>query len=300
MRAIIINNYGGSDMLELADRPVPTAGSGETLVQIKAAAVNPADGKWRSGMFSSFIPLTFPHILGYDIAGIVADGDGFAKGTRVAGMLDPMTKGGYAEYAAILSKSLAAIPDSVSFETAASIPTAGLTGTQMVERAVDVQSGQLILITGAVGAVGRFAVYWAKQRGAEVVAAVRAAHKERARAEGADHAIALGEEEWTGRPLDHVIDTIGGDAVAALCRHLAPGGKIVTAATTPIDPAGLTATPEFFSVTPSGEDMARLLKIVADGEVEVPVTRILPLERAAEAQELTDAGGAGGKIVLTP
>lgn len=300
MRAMIIDGYGGPEVLRPGELPMPELCAGQALVAVKAAAVNPADGKWRSGMFSSYRPLSFPHVLGYDIAGVVVEGGRLAPGTRVAGMLDPLSKGGYAEFVAIDAAQLAAIPDALPFETAAAIPTAGLTGMQLVERAANVWAGQLILITGAVGAVGRFALHAARKRGAEVAAAVRAACRDRALALGADHVITLGEDGWAGRPFDHVIDTVGGDAVAMLCRHLKPGGSIVTAATTPIDPDGLAAAPQFYSVVPDGDDLGRLIEAVSAGEIEVPVVRTMPLEAAGEAQRLTDAGGLGGKIVLVP
>jgi NADPH2:quinone reductase len=300
MRAVTISRYGGIEVLEPGRQPRPIPLPGETLVEIRAAAINPADGKWRAGMFEAFAPLSFPHILGYDVAGVVAGGTGFPVGTRVAGMLDPFTKGGYAEYVAVSSDRLVAIPDGLSFESAAAVPTAGLTGSQLIERAVDAQPGQHLLLTGAAGAVGRFALHAARLRGATVVAAVRTAQKAEALVLGADAAISLGEEEWSGERFDHVIDTVGGSAVAALCRDLRPGGKIATAATTPIDSEGLSATPTFYTVEMDAERLGRLLATVASGEIAVPIARVLPLEAAAEAQRLTDAGGVSGKIILTP
>ena len=300
MRAVTMDRYGGLEVLALSEQPQPVPQSGETLVEIKASAVNPADGKWRAGMFADAIPLQFPHILGYDVAGVAAGGDGFTIGARVVGMLDPMIKGGYAEYVAVSTDRLTTMPDGLSFERAASIPTAGMTGVQLAEIAVDAQPGQTILLTGAVGAVGRFALYALKKRGARIVAAVRSGQKPQAIALGANVAIALGEGRWSGEAFDHVIDTVGGPAVAELCRHLKPGGKIATAATTPIDPEGLAATPEFYGVVSDKDRLADLLKAVAAGEIEVPIARTMPLEEAAEAQRLTDSGGAGGKIVLIP
>ncbi|MFC0302832.1 NADP-dependent oxidoreductase [Rhizorhabdus histidinilytica] len=300
MRAVAIRGYGGPDVLEFCTWPHPVPKPGEAVVAIRAAAVNPADGKWRAGMFASFAPVSFPHILGYDIAGVIVGGAGLTPGTRVAAMLDPFTKGGYAEYVAVAADRLAAIPDGLSFETAAAVPTAGLTGAQLVERAVDAQPGQSILLTGAVGAVGRFALDAARRREVKVVAAVRGTLMDEALALAAAQAIALGEEDWSGAPFDHVVDTVGGDAVAALCRHLRPGGRIATAATTPIDPQGLAATPEFYAVVADAERLGRLLDAVRKGEVAVPIARVMPLEEAAEAQRLTDAGGAGGKIILMP
>ena len=215
-------------------------------------------------------------------------------------MLDSFLKGGYAEYAAVARDRLAILPDGLPFEQAAAVPTAGLTGSQLIERAVDAQPGQRILLTGAVGAVGRFALHRARSRDVRVVAAVRENQKAEALALGAEAAIALGAESWAGPGFDHVVDTVGGPAVAALCRHLLPGGRIATAATTPIDPEGLLAVPEFYAVAGDARELEELLAAVAGGEIAVPIAQVLPLEEAAQAQRLTDAGGAGGKIILRP
>jgi len=300
MKAIIINSYGGPDVLELVDIAAPQPEPGDVLVRVAAAAVNPADGKWRSGMFDAFTPIRFPHVLGYDIAGEVVSGEGFAPGAHVFGMLDPFTKGGYAELVAVSADKLALVPDGVDMPTAAAVPTAGLTGLQMVEKGLDLQPRQSLLLTGALGAVGRFALFAAKARGAHVIAAVRATHRDAVLALGADAVIALGEEDWTGMPFDHVIDTIGGEAVGRLCRNLKPGGRLLTAATTPIPTEGLPCAPEFFAVTPSGSDAARLAAAVAEGRIAVPIAQILPLDRAADAQRMVEAGGLDGKIILTP
>lgn len=300
MKAIVINRYGGPEVLELADVPSPQLRSGEVLVRIAAAAVNPADAKWRAGMFDSFAPVEFPHILGYDIAGEVVSGEGFAPATRVFGMLDPFRKGGYAEQVAVPAAQLARVPDGIDLPTAAAIPTAGLTGLQMVESGLDLRPGATLLLTGALGSVGRFALFAAKARGAHVVAAARAAHAGALRALGADETIVLGEEDWTGAPFDHAIDTVGGGAVGSLCRHLKPGGRLLTAATTPIPTEGLPVVPEFFSVRPSASDAARLAAAVAEGQIHVPIARVLPLAEAAEAHRSAEAGGLPGKIILTP
>jgi NADPH:quinone reductase-like Zn-dependent oxidoreductase len=298
MRAMVMDRYGGPDVLRLADLPMPAPAEGQALIEIKAAAINPADCKWRSGRFEGWFPNNFPDVVGYDVAGVVVEGSSFAPGTRVAAMLDLLGKGGYAEYVAVDASRLAAIPDGMSFETAAAIPAAGTTGLQMIEMGMTVQPGQLVLITGATGAVGRFAMYAALAKGAEVVAAVRASQRDEAKAIGAAHVIVLGEEDWTGRPFDHIADTIGGDIVVPLCRHVKPSGTIVPVSNEDINPEGLPVEPKHFVMQPSGTDLDRLLKAVAAGEFKVPIARVLPLEQAGEGQRLTEAGGLGGKVVL--
>lgn len=304
MQAVAFQEYGTVDVLELVDMPRPDPKPGEVIIRIRAAAVNPADPKWRQGMFRSFAPVLFPHILGYDVAGVVdAIGAGetdFAVGDRVFAMLDSATKGGYAEYVAAPAASVAAIPDALDFATAAALPTAGLTGVQMVEEHADIQAGQLVLITGAVGSVGRFAVHAARARGAHVVAAVRASQVDEARALDVENILVLGEDNWPGGPVDYVIDTVGGEDVALLCRHLSKGGGIFTAATTPISAEGLVTEPVFVMVQQDTARLRQLAKAVASGDPIVRIAQRLPLTAFKEAQELVERGGNPGKVILEP
>lgn len=304
MKVIQFTEYGDAAVLHAAEVPMPEPGADDVRLRVRAAAVNPADGKWRQGMFQTFAPVPFPHVVGYDVAGTVdavgAAVAGFAPGYRVFAMLNPFTKGGYAEYAIVPAGSLVGIPDGVDFATAAAIPTAGLTGVQMAEEHANAKDGQVILITGATGAVGRFALQAALSRGARVVAAVRGSQVEEARALGAQEVVVLGRGDWTGPAFDQVIDTVGGAAVAELCRSLAPGGGIFTAATTPIDPDGLASAPVFVTVHNDPGRLARLIHDVAGGASRVPIALRLPLDRAQEAQTLVETGGTGGKIILEP
>lgn len=281
---------------------MPPAGKGQVRVKVAAAGVNPADYKWREGMFREVVPVPLPHTLGYDIAGTIdavgAGVEGFAVGDRVFAMLDPFSKGGYAEFAVADVSWLAKVPADLDLDLAATLPTSALTGLQMIEEHVRPQSGETLLVTGAVGAVGRFAVHAANRLGVRVIAAVRASQRDLALSLGASEAIVLGNEIPAGLSFDHVADTVGGGDVAALCRLVRPGGRILTAATTPIDPQGLVATPTFFAVHPDGAGLARIGDLVANGAVTVAPARALPLAEAAEAHRLVEAGGLGEKIIL--
>jgi NADPH2:quinone reductase len=304
VRAIQIEGFGGVEVLKAAEVPTPEPGPGEIRIRIAAVGVNPADPKWRQGMFQDIAPISFPHVLGYDIAGLVdAAGEGVNEvrlGARVFTMLNNFTKGGYAEYAVTPASGAAPIPDGMDFAEAAALPCAALTGLQMIDEHIKPAAAQTVLVTGAVGAVGRFALHTVKKRGARVVAAVRARHAAEARALGADEVVVLGEGDWTGAPFDHVADTVGGPDVARLARHTAPGGMIATVSTTPIDPAGLPSTPVFVAVHNDAAQLAEIARIVSSGELSFPVAKRLPLEAAVEAHRLMEAGGQGGKIILEP
>ncbi|MGO9512716.1 MAG: NADP-dependent oxidoreductase [Steroidobacteraceae bacterium] len=304
MRAVVFDDYGAPEVLRLREVDTPSAGAGQILIRIAAAAVNPADVKWRAGMFRGHAPIVFPHILGYDVAGTIESvGAGvtdFARGDRVAAMLDTRSKGGYAEFVAIAAHAAAKIPVDLNFPIAAAIPCAGLTGVQIIEESIQPKRGETVLITGATGAVGRFGLFAAIRRGVRVVAGVRASHAAEALALGAAQVVILGAEDSTGPPFDHVFDTVGGPAVARLCRHLAPGGLIRTAATTPIDPEGLSTQPVFVPLHQDCQGLRALAEDVAAHRIPVPIARRMPLEAAIEAHRLLEAGGLGGKIILEP
>jgi len=301
MKAILMDGYGGPDVLSLGEarKPIPTPT--QILIRVMAVGVNPADYKWRSGMFDAFAPLSFPHIPGYDVAGFVEESSAGAvpKGSRVAAMLNSFTQGAYAEYAVAEASDAGLIPDGMSFEQAAAVPTPGLTGIQMAEEHMDAKPGQTVLVTGATGAVGRFGLWAAKRRGARVIAAVRAKHLDEAKALGADVVLRLGEEDWTRGAIDAVGDTVGGEIVEGLCRHVSAGGRIFTAATAPIPTEHLAIPAVFFTVHPNGAQLTGLLQGIAKGEISLPVAKTMKLAQAAAAQAEVEAGGAG-KIVLIP
>lgn len=303
MRAILMNDYGGPEVLQLGEAPMPEPAAGEVRVKTAAIGVNPADWKRRSGWFRAVMPLSFPHIPGSDVAGTVdAVGGGvddLRSGDRIALLMPIMKQGAYAEYVVAPANEVSKIPDALEFASAAALPTPGLTGVQLIEEHIRALPGQTVLVTGAVGAVGRVALYTAQRMGIRVVAAVRARQAAEARALGAEETIVLGED-WHGAAFDAVADTVGGPDVAKLCRSVKPDGVIATVSTTPIDPAGLPSKPIFVALHSDRDQLARLAQDVARGKLTIPVAKRLPLERAAEAHRLVEAGGQGGKVVIEP
>lgn len=304
MRAIQFDDYGPAEVMRLAEIDTPRPGPGEVRIKVAAIGVNPADYKWRNGMFRDVMPLTLPHILGYDVAGTVdAVGDdvtAFQPGDRVLARMGRTTQGGYAEFAVAPVDAVASLPDGIDFARAASLPTAGLTGIQLVEDHIRPAPSEAVLITGATGQVGRFAMLAARACGARVVAGVRRAQADTARALGADAVIALDEQDAGDVAFDHVADTVGGASVTALCRRLAPGGRIHTVSNDPIDPAGLPSEPIFATIESNGERLARLIELVAAHDISPLIAHRLPLEQAVQAHRLMESGGVGGKIVLEP
>ncbi len=304
MRVVECDDYGPPEVLHLAERPIPAAVPGTVRIRVHAAAVNPADVKLRQGMFASRGSLNFPQVLGYDIAGTIdelgAGVTGVSPGERVFAMLDMRQRGAYAEYVLVPAADVVPIPEKLDFATAAAIPTGGLTGVQMIEEHAKPQPGDTVLITGAIGSVGRFAMFAARRHGAHIIAAVRENQRDEARALGAAETLILGAETWSGPDFKYVIDTIGGDAVAQLCRHLRQDGAIFTAATTPINAQGLISAPVFIVVHNDPARLKTLAANVAAGELPVPIGQRLPLAQAAQAHRLVEKGAPGGKIILEP
>ena len=300
MRVIQFDKYGAPDVLHLAEVDPPNAGSGQIQVQVAAAGCNPADFKWRQGMFREMVPLQLPHVVGYDVAGTVnAVGPGVTS-FHVKDRIVATVQSGYAEFAIADEGACAHLPDGFDFVRAVSLPCAALTGVQMIEDGVRPKKAHTVLITGATGAVGRFAVHAALAMGARVVAAVRPTYFDEARKLGARDVISLEADNSGDLFFDHIADTVGGPAVAKLCRHIAPGGSIITVSTTPIDPTGLAATPRFFAYHADGPRLERVVKEVAAGNITMPIARRLAFASAPEAHRLMESGGLRGKIVLEP
>ena len=300
MQVIQFDEYGPPEVMHLAEVATPDAGPGQVQIRVRATGVNPADCKWRAGLLHEMAPLTFPHVVGYDVAGEVtaigSDVSRFKVGDRVVATV----AGGYAEVAIADEDGCALLPDGQGFDQAAALPCPALTGVQLIEDGNRPRSGETVLVIGATGGVGRFAMNAAIALGARVVAAVRPAYIAEARSLGADEVISLDDEVDENRSFDHVADTVGGDVAAKLCRFVSPNGTIMTVATLPIDPDGLPVAVEFFAYRSDGARLARIAQSVADGSIAMPVARCLRLSDAAEAHRLVEAGGTGGRIILQP
>jgi NADPH:quinone reductase-like Zn-dependent oxidoreductase len=302
MKAIVLHQYGGADNLRYEDFPTPQPGTGEVLVKVKATSLNPIDWKVRSGAMQTYMPLQLPDILGRDLAGEVTEIGGgvtqFKKGDRVMGL----TKKTYAEFCVAKVEELALIPDGMDFEQAAAVPLVTLTGTQLIEKAVGIRSGQTVLITGALGSVGRTAVFVAKRHGAKLLAGVRESQKKEAEELGADGIVALDNDQEISKlhDLDAIADTVGGQTIAKLLGTLRKGGTIgsVLGPVKGAEEAGIQVKP--MSAVPDSNRLSELAADVARGDLKIPISKILPLKEAAEAQKLAEKGGTGGKILLIP
>jgi NADPH:quinone reductase-like Zn-dependent oxidoreductase len=302
MKAVVLRAYGDADQLSYEDVEKPKPGAGEVLVKVAAASVNPIDWKLRSGAMRPFSPLEFPAILGRDIAGVVEEpGPGvahFTAGQRVMAL----TTRAYAEYAVVNANDLALVPDSLSLEQAAALPLVTLTGTQLIERGLKLKGGQAVLLTGAIGSVGRTAAFVAMQHKIQVVAVVRTSQLAEGETLGTIGLVSSEDEEVldTFKEIDGIADTVGGALAVKLLRHLHHGGVFVSVVGIPKEVKDYDVHFEQVVVKPDAKRLAELAKDVAKNRFKIPIAKVMKLSEIREAHRLGQAGGLGGKIVLVP
>jgi NADPH:quinone reductase-like Zn-dependent oxidoreductase len=269
------------------------------LVRVAAASVNPIDYKRRAGLTKDFYPLTFPGLIGVDVSGTVAklgpEVEGFAAGDRVFAMADNT----YAELCVVKADALAKVPIGLDLIDAAALPLVTVTGNQLLA-ATGVKAGQTVLVVGAVGNVGRSAVFTAKDRGATVIAGVLKRQMDDAKRVGADQVVATDDDSAIANlaPVDAVADTVGGKTAETLIGKVKPGGVFASVSGTPKNAASYPSV----KVVPVWSKFDRktlefMAEAVRDGELVIPISLRLPLSEAAQAQAVAEKGG-NGKILL--
>jgi NADPH:quinone reductase-like Zn-dependent oxidoreductase len=311
MQAIGFRRYGGPEALESLEASAPTLAPDAVLIQVAAAGVNPADWALRSGRLRFAVRLKLPFVPGSDVAGLVAAvGPGvtrFRPGDAVYAMLPTSAGGGYAPYAAVAEREAASAPPGLSFAEAAAVPLAGLTALQALRDHAGLAAGARVLINGASGGVGSFAVQIAKAMGARVTAASSRRNAELARGLGADEVIDYTSEDVTaaGAGYDVILDTASTHPFGRWRRALAPKGVVVTVAPTPANfvVARLTRLGggrrlEMFLVRPSGADLELLSGWITSGRVRPLIDRYYPLADAIAAHRHSESRRARGKLVL--
>ena len=306
MKAVRFHCYGGPEVLELEDIPRPVPGASEVLIRVHAAGVNPLDWKVRAGHVKDWLKHRLPLIPGWDVSGVVAAiGHGhtdFRVGDEVFALLDFMRDGAYAEYALAEKRNLAPKPTAVDHTRAGATPLAALTAWQALFDVADLVSGQTILIHGAAGGVGHFAVQFAKWKGTRVIGTASAGNEGFLRDLGADKVIDYRTTEFEDvvHDVDVVFDTIGGDVQRRSWQVLKKGGILVTTlgVTSQEEARKLGVRGEGLLVHPDEAQLAHIGHQIDIGELKPAVTEVLPLAKAAKAHELSQTGHVRGKIVL--
>jgi NADPH:quinone reductase-like Zn-dependent oxidoreductase len=300
MQAAVLTDYGDVDTLEVRDLPEPKPGRGELKIRMAAASINPLDLKLRSGSLKTWMPLKLPTILGFDGSGEVvelgAEASGFRVGDRVLGLV----RHSHAQYAVAPPNALAAVPPGLDLRDAAAIPVVALTGVQLVEEGVAPKKGDVVLVIGALGGVGRAAVYAARTLGAKVIAGVRAKQVSEAKKLGAESVLALDDAAAVGRlpALDAIADTVGGEVTARLLPKLRPGGTVGSVVGEPPGAKDRGLTARAIQNHPDSKRLASLAQAVAAGELVLPIGARFPLAQVRDAHRSAEHGAAG-KVLLT-
>lgn len=301
MKAIRIHNYGGPEVLQYEDAPVPQPQSGELLIRVHATGVNPIDWKVRAGYMKDHMPHSFPLILGSDVSGLVEDGNGastFKKGDEVFAM----ASGAYAEYIAVHESLVAPKPTSLHHVHAAAVPLAALAAWHALIETARVEAGQRVLIHGGAGGVGHFAVQLAKWKCAHVIATASIKNHDLLRKLGADETIdyTVVKFESIARDVDVVLDTIGGETQERSWTVLKKGGILVSLVQPPSQEQAnvFGARGVMVMNRPDGSALAEIAKLIDAGKLTPAIDRILPLSEARRAHQLSQSGHTHGKIVL--
>jgi NADPH:quinone reductase-like Zn-dependent oxidoreductase len=300
MKAVVLHEYGGPDKLKYEDVPDPVATEGQVLVRVAATSVNPIDFKMRSGAAKDLFPLELPAILGWDISGIVRElGPGvtqFKPGDRVMAVASHA----FAELVAVPAKDLALVPDKLDLVKAAALPLVTRTGEQLITQGTKIQAGQTVLVSGAVGGVGRSAVWTAKKAGAKVIAGVKKSQVKEAATLGADQVLALDDAVAIDKLgfIDAVADTVGGETAQKLLGKVKQGGVFASVLGPPANAKmHPTVMIEPIQSKPDAAGLRIMAEDVAAGRLVIPIDRMVPLADAGEAQSAAEKGGIG-KILL--
>jgi NADPH:quinone reductase-like Zn-dependent oxidoreductase len=306
MKAVRFDEYGGADVLKVADVPVPDPGAGQVLVRVRAAGINPGEAKIRDGLLHALWPATFPSGQGSDLAGVVDRlGDGVttvAAGDEVIGWVD--TRSAQAEYAVVDADNLTGKPADVPWEVAGALGVAGFTAWAAL-RAVDLKAGDTVAVSAAAGGVGSLTVQLARRAGATVVGIAGPDNQEWLREHGVipvrygeDLVGRIFDALLTTPQVDAFIDTHGGDYVEFAINELG------------VEPSRVDTIVRFDAVREYGvksegnaagasaATLAELAQLIAAGELEVPITATYPLDQVREAYERLATGHVRGKIVL--
>lgn len=312
MKAVRLHDFGGPEVLTYEEVPRPLFGSDEVLVRVHASGVNPIDWKVRRGLLRGMLEHTLPLILGWDFSGVVeAVGDkvtAFKPGDPVYGRADPARDGTYAEHVAVRVTDLASKPRRIDHVHASAVPLAALTafqalfGTDAREPSIDLSRGQRLLIHGASGGVGSFAVQLARWRGARVIATASAEHADYVRELGAEQVVDYTKQpfEQVVEEVDAVLDLVGADVPERSIQVVRPGGVIAsTLGGLPAKQAeenGIRAVNILTRTSPT--ELAAIASLIDEGVLSVFVSQIFSLEEAAGAHRVVESGHTRGKVVL--
>jgi NADPH:quinone reductase-like Zn-dependent oxidoreductase len=306
MKAVRIHQFGGPEVLRYEEAPLPQISSDEVLIKVYASSVNPVDWKIREGRSQERFPTNFPLTLGWDVSGVVEEVGpavkDFKKGDEVYGRPFPTKNGAYAEYIAVRENEISIKPAGITHDQAAAVPLACLTAWQGLLDHGLLQKGQKVLIHAASGGVGAFAVQLAKWKGAYTIGTASENNIGFVKQLGADQAIDYKNEKFEDmlKDIDLVFDTVGGETQKKSLQVIKNGGRLITT----VKPENLKEAKaknihlEGFMAQSNQEQLKQIAALIDEGKLKIFIAKVFPLEKAAEAQELSEKGHTRGKIVL--
>jgi NADPH:quinone reductase-like Zn-dependent oxidoreductase len=306
MKAIVIHEFGGPEVLKLEEVPTPEPAAGEVLITVYASGVNPIDWKIRKGERKEKFPSTLPLILGWDVSGVISkkgtEVTNFKIGDEVYSRPDPTKNGSYAEYVVVKANQVGRKPTTIDHIHAASVPLAGLTAWQGLFDHGHLMAGQKVLIHASSGGVGSFAVQFAKWKGAYIIGTTSDKNIDFVKQLGADEVIDYKNEKFEDKlkDIDLVFDTIGGDTQKRSLQVLRSGGRLITT----LKPENQDIAKEKnivvegFMAMSYPEQLEQIATLIDEGKVRTFIAEVFPLEQAVKAQQLSEEGHTRGKIVL--
>jgi NADPH:quinone reductase-like Zn-dependent oxidoreductase len=309
MKAVRFHEFGGPEVLRYEDVDRPRPAAAQVLIRVAATSFNPVDAAIRSGFLQQVFPVALPHTPGIDVAGTLAEiGEGVAGwsvGEAVVGFL-PMTEDGVsAEFVLAPAELLTGAPTSIPLVDAAALPSASLSAWQALFEQADLKAGQRVLVNGAGGGVGGYALQLAKQAGATVIATASPRSKDTVEALGADRIVdytATAVTEAISEPVEVVLNLVNAPEsdLAGLSDLVSDGGVLVST-TSPVrdDPGRDVRSVRLFVRSDAGQ-LATIVERVDSGELRVDVSERFPLSEIARVHELGEAGKFRGKVILTP
>jgi NADPH:quinone reductase-like Zn-dependent oxidoreductase len=310
LKAIIFNAYGGNDVIEIQDVPEPSPRPDEVLIRVHAAGVNPIDWKVREGQAKIFTGSRFPKVLGIECSGKIVETGSLVKRFKSGDAVIAnagMRLGAYAEYVAVKEKTVFPKPEMVSFEDAATLPIAGLTALQAVRDTGRMAPGKKVLINGASGGVGTFAVQTAKILGAEVTAVCGTTNAGLVKGLGADHVIDYRLQDFTDTTerYDCIFDVVSSRSFRECKSALTEHGVYINTLPTPSIFWNIFITTVLrgkraatMMVSQRASDIEWMCEQLKTGRLRVVIDRFIPLDGIKEALAYSQTGRARGKIVL--
>ncbi|MDZ8186469.1 MAG: NAD(P)-dependent alcohol dehydrogenase [Nostoc sp. ChiSLP02] len=310
MKAVVIRRYGDAQVLQYEDVEQPKIEPTQILVKVRASSVNPVDWKIRKGMLSLLTGSKFPKILGLDVAGDVVEVGSqvtrFKSGDAIYGSTN-FPGGGYAEFAAIPENVAALKPTNLSYEEAAAVPLAALTALQALRDGGNIQTGQNVLINGAAGGVGSFAVQIAKALGAVVTGVSSSKNLDLVKSLGADYVIDYTRQDFATdtKQYDIIFDAVGKRSLSQTKKVLKPKGVYISTLPSPesVVQTVLTAflpgqKSKLVLQKPNAKDLVYLKELIEAGKIRAVIDRTFPLQELAAAHSYSETGRAVGKIAI--